>query len=400
MPNSVPRVLAILPGLVASTWMDVVKPLLMLQKMGRIEFRAAVDFAARPSSVGWADVVVFCRNVDPRYSYLLQRVLQSAKPYIYDLDDNFFDIPTDTELGRYYRAEAQQAFLRQYLSYAQLVRVYSSVLQERVGQWNDAVALVSPPLNWSLILAPERRRDLPLRIVYATSRAEDRLSAIFLPAVQRVLQAYPGRVEAHFLGYFPPEMKNFNGVVHVPYQPNYDEFLRFFSKQGYDIGLAPLMDDDFHRSKTNNKFREYAACQVAGIYSDVDLYSDCVIHRQTGLLVRNDVEAWYAALVQLIEDEALRTKIQKQAFEEVRQRYDEKVFAEVWWQQIQQVLTFVPVNRSLPMRNVEQRVMTSGRVRGLVARFRMVGVVGAWRALVARLYHFWMLWRINVGKRL
>ncbi len=400
MPDSVPRVLAILPGLVASTWMDVVRPLLMLQQMGRIQFRAAVDFAARPSLVDWADGVVFCRNVDPRYSYLLQRVLQRSKPYIYDLDDNFFDVPMDTELGRYYRAEAQQAFLRAYLSYADLVRVYSPVLQERVRPWNAKAVLVSPPLNWSLILPPERRKGAPLRIVYATSRAEDLLSAIFLPAVQRVLKTYAGRVEAHFLGYFPPEMKNLDGVVHVPYQPNYDAFLQFFSRQGYDIGLAPLQDDVFHRSKTNNKFREYAACQVAGIYSDVDLYSDCVVNRQTGLLVHNDVEAWYAALVQLVEDETLRETIQKQAFEEVRQRYDEKAFAEVWWQQIQQVLSCSREARSLPMHSVEQGGMRRGRVRVLLDRLRAVGVAGAWRAVVSRLYHSWMLWRINVGKRL
>ena len=86
----------------------------------------------------------------------------------------------------------------------------------------------------------------------------------------------------------------------------YDRYLRRFSRAGYDIGLAPLPDDVFHRSKSNNKFREYGASRVAGIYSHNDAYSNCVEHEVSGLLVSNDAGHWYDALERLIEDEALR----------------------------------------------------------------------------------------------
>jgi hypothetical protein len=120
---------------------------------------------------------------------------------------------------------------------------------------------------------------------------------------------------------------------------SYDKFLRQFSEAGFDIGLAPLRNDIFHLSKTNNKFREYGACRIAGIYSDVDVYSSCITHGETGLLVSNDPDSWYKAIAQLIEDRDLRDRIKNQARQFVQEHYSQRHFEKVWRGHIQRVLT-------------------------------------------------------------
>ena len=51
---------------------------------------------------------------------------------------------------------------------------------------------------------------------------------------------------------------------------------------GWAIGLAPLRDSAENRAKTNNKYREYAALGIPGIYSDMPVYASSVRHGETG----------------------------------------------------------------------------------------------------------------------
>jgi glycosyltransferase involved in cell wall biosynthesis len=218
---------------------------------------------------------------------------------------------------------------------ASLVRVYSVPMLIRAKKINRNVEKVVAPIDWRLIMPPLRdaSKDI-VRIVYATSRSEDKLSEIFKPALRRVLEKHPKGVQAHFLGYNPEEFRSYQNVFHHPMVMDYQNYLRSFSSAGYDIGLAPLLNDVFHRSKTNNKFREYGASQIAGIYSNVDVYSTCVEHKRTGILVENDPDAWFDAMEILIEDSAMRQNIQRQALEFVRNNYSQEIFVNLWHQQI------------------------------------------------------------------
>ena len=119
----------------------------------------------------------------------------------------------------------------------------------------------------------------------------------------------------------PGQLAGLQGVVLHAGVDGYEAFVREFYGQGYDIGLAPLLDEPFFQSKSNNKYREFGGCGVAGIYSDMPPYSDCVINGRSGILAANTVEAWEEAIDMLVQNEAQRGSIAKVAWQDVTENY-------------------------------------------------------------------------------
>ena len=339
MNNSKPKVLAILPAFIPSTHICIIKPMVGMHRANLIHAKITLEYLVSQRSLEWADLVIFCRNTEPRYDYMLDFLLSRRIPFVYDIDDNFFEAPLDSEEGEYHRNPGRLAAVTRYIETANWVRVYSEPMLEQVRGLNEKVEMVSGPIDWSLIspVTADSRRN-PVRVVYATSRFDDQLAALFMPGLNHILSEYAGKVEVHFWGTKPRFVNGGQRIQHHSFVPDYDKFIRRFSQGGFDIGLAPMKDDSFHRSKTNNKFREYSSCQIAGIYSDVDVYSSCVTNGETGLLVSNSAESWRNAIARLIEDHDLRRKIQRQAQDYVRGHYSQGEFERVWWDQIQQVL--------------------------------------------------------------
>jgi glycosyltransferase involved in cell wall biosynthesis len=334
-----PKILAILPGLIPSTLINVVTPLIDLHKEGRIVAQVTLETQVREKDVIGSDLIILCRNTDPERAHWFLNMMGNRKSYIYDIDDNFFELPEDSIFGRYYRSPERQGMLKEFIQRASLVRVYSTPMLERAVELNPNTVKVTGPVDWRLLSPVKENNEQKLvKIVYATSRVNDNLAEIFKPALKRILENYKDEIQVYFLGYNPVEFKTYKNVFFKPLTLNYEQYLRYFSGARFDIGLAPLMDDIFHRSKSNLKVREYGACRIAGIYSDVDVYSSSIAHRENGLLVNNTPDAWYDAIAELIENRDLRINIQKRAYLFARQNFSEEAFAEIWYRQIKDVL--------------------------------------------------------------
>ncbi len=168
--------------------------------------------------------------------------------------------------------------------------------------------------------------------MYSTSRSEDPLQNLFITPLIKILKEMPEKVSMTFIGARPinSEILSLPNVKYFPPTRNYQEFIRLFYEGGYDIGLAPLEDDEFHNSKTNNKYREYGACGIAGIYSDTELYRDSIIDRSNGLLTPNNPESWSTALRELIGSKELRKLISENSNSDVRLRFSNVAYLDGW----------------------------------------------------------------------
>jgi glycosyltransferase involved in cell wall biosynthesis len=289
--------------------------------------------------VARADVIVTCRSTEPVYRPIYVLAHELRIPVIYDLDDNLLDLPPDNLSWRYHSNPARKAQLEWMLRTAALVRVHSPVLRDIIRPYNPNVDLVWTAVDWSLV--PPELPELslnPIKIVYAAQRESgEKLFPQISPAIETILQRYGDRVQVAFLGYNPRNLLRYPQVTQVPFNANYAEFFQSFTREGYAIGLAPMLQDTFYQCKTDLKFRDYAAAGAAGIYTDCPLFRNRVTHGETGLLVADSADAWRDALITLIEHPEQIEHIRANARRFAESRYNMEQVGSMWMESFAKV---------------------------------------------------------------
>jgi hypothetical protein len=99
-----------------------------------------------------------------------------------------------------------------------------------------------------------------------------------------------------------------------------------------DIGLAPLLDNEFNRCKSNIKWQEYAIAKIPGVYSSV-VYSSTAHHvtfdGNIGMAADTEHQ-WYRCLKNYIVCKNLRDDIASHAYSFVRSEYSLEKNIDMW----------------------------------------------------------------------
>jgi len=366
------RVLLVYTDMLPSVEISQLAPLRHLAAQGRVELKHGTffDFSAG-GALTWCDIVIFCRCCLSSELPFLLKAQALRIPYIYDLDDNFFRL-TDADLpgAAPLRWAGAMETLRAFVAGAAFVKVGSPQLLEDASSYNSKCVIHPYSFDFSIVSDVRRRprQDRRIRIGYAGTVGHSTDFALVAGAVRRVLAAYADGVLFTFYGPAAEEFREFPNVRFVPYLPNYRAFLRDFCAEGWDIAIAPLRDTVWNRSKTNNKYREYAACRIAGVYSDMPVYNTCVRQSATGLLCADTEDAWYNALTALIEDPALLDGIRESAFQDVAANYSVDAAAERLWKEliVPAHANGKPIRRERRKRHLRRGMPERGRRRAQI----------------------------------
>ena len=345
------NILIIIPGFIPSTIIGILRPLAALERLGEINLRLQLYNISimLKSDIEWCDVAVFCRNCEIKDLATLYELKRKKKKIVYEVDDNFEEIPLTTAVGFYHRSFFRLHVLRRFFSLSDITRVYSDRLLERAVSHGANPQIIRGYFDKSLIEGlTKNASDGLIRIAYPSGRFDDEeLEEMIFSSMRALLQKYDGRVEFHlWRKSLPRQLVGVKGVVLNKSCRSYDEFVRSFFKAGFDIGIAPGVDTPFFHSKTNNKYREFGGCGVAGVYSNFLPYANSVTHEHTGLLVNNSKEKWVATIDRLINDSDLRTELVKNAQDDVFHNYSFDSSVESW----RDCLNFLKVeeNKSVP----------------------------------------------------
>jgi glycosyltransferase involved in cell wall biosynthesis len=156
--------------------------------------------------------------------------------------------------------------------------------------------------------------------------------AVILPALKRLHEELGGRVRFDVIGMtasaaMPPWLRRLHPSAVA--SQSYPGFIDWITNQpGWDVGIAPLANTAFNRSKSGIKTLDYAALGLAVLGSDVPTYHGSLADaeqgdgkRAGGMLVPATTAAWVEAVGMMLRNPRLRRDLAAGAMERLVSDY-------------------------------------------------------------------------------
>ncbi len=249
-----------------------------------------------------------------------------GRAIVYETDDDL--LAGAPWLPFYRRLIPDRPVIEQMLRRADLVTVTTPVLARMAMRYNDEVRVIRNAVDqaWYAAASGEARLPGTVRIAYYGTAARRRDYEVCREAVDLVSRGDEG-IRRVWLGSDDPAIQAIVDEAH-PYVETVPGFARALVGIRPDIGLAPVVGDEFDRAHSELHWLEYTMCGAATIASRVmgggpyDVIRDGV----DGILARNRAD-WRTGLRRLVGSATLREELVGRARERVLTEYDPDVRA-------------------------------------------------------------------------
>lgn len=276
-----------------------------------------------------ANIMVFQRQSDTGVLDLMDYAKTKGIITVYELDDDLLAIPE--ALGKTYehygRADVKAGVKRGLASADAVIcstPPLAAVVRETIGT-SKPIEVVENSIDfeqWGHIRAG-RAGDV-VTIGWLASQSHKMDAPLVRLALPKVLRECPNAV-VHLVGWVDltdfPELKEFKGRVKV------DPWLEINTLPGvmsrWDIGLAPVIDCPFNRSKSAVKFLQYAAVGAIAVMSPLPEYKRTV-PAGCGIFAKDEGE-WAHHLIDLVRRPEIRRNVAGNAYDFVKNNFDVRV---------------------------------------------------------------------------
>lgn len=315
MASASRRILYIAPGHGATAWYRCNVPGRELARRGHT---VHLDVAVELNVLYEYDIIVFSNGATEATLAALQYAKSAGKLVIADLDDDPWHMnESNPNLLRWDAQEA--ALVEGCLSHADRVTTTNPFLAEFLTQFNRSVVVLPnclPGELWNV----EKSAHSKMTIGWVGGHTHYFDLEMVAGPINELLVGRSD-LELHLTVFEESPFEPASKVKLLPITFDFAQFPEVFS--GIDIGIAPLADNHFNKSKSDLKYLEYAAAGVPCVASDISTYSRIIRHGENGLLAAT-ADDWVACLTELIEDTVVRERIAAEARKTAEGRFIDK----------------------------------------------------------------------------
>lgn len=277
------------------------------------------------------DALAFLRCAKDLANSHWYKATGKRKAFITEIDDNIFDIPSGNVAAHPYQPNSESEWVAQkQIELSDALICSTKFLSDKMqGMFPDKpIHIIPNSLDfdiWDNLKNEDgglpKKDDGIIRIGYTgcsnhrkdLEMIKEPMSAILkeFPHVQFFMtpQPEPG---GFFTGW--PDVPNMGFVAKWVFIDQYPQFLKSWD---LDIGVAPLQDNDFNRSKSNLRWLEYSAIHIPTVTSRVYPFRNSIRHGEDGFIC-NTSQQWYDALKLMIVDAQKRKEVGEAAYKRVK----------------------------------------------------------------------------------
>ena len=297
--------------------------------------RAAIDHFCEE-----ADIVVWHpMYYEKSFEFFLEMQHKHQKPFVVEVDDNYVDVPPWNEA--YHGFRNGSSFRRVSLDCmrnADALTVTTPHLGETYAPINDNIYVIENSLDfkgdrkfvgWDTVSV---RKHRGVRIGWIGGRAHFEDLMMVAPMLREILKKHEDVTLVLINSAIRESCKllkreyPFEGLKNVMYADRsvpINRYAGFMASFGFDIGLAPLVDCNFNRSKSNLRFLEYSGLSIPTVATDISHFSQTITPYEDGILIpENDMKQWKDAIELLIQDKNLREAIGRRANKRVKKDFN------------------------------------------------------------------------------
>ena len=304
-----------------------------------------------------SDVIVFQRPADDKWLNFIKVAQKHGKSVVVDYDDDPFSthplnpsyqwygienvsytfadgtekmLWQDGEAGFNIETNLQRRFMfRANFKKADMVTCTTDILKNTLSKINPNTVVLPNLIDFN-IFHPVEMVKKEIRIGWQGGFSHYHDLYMVAPAIKKIIKKYDNVKfvffgDMGFQGLFKdiPEDKIewVNWVQHVAYPYK-------LMTLNIDIGLCPIIDDQFNRSKSSLKYLEYSALKIPTIASNIPPYNVDITDGENGILVGDD--KWYEAIEELVNNEEKRRVIANNAYDNVRENHCASKFSYLW----------------------------------------------------------------------
>lgn len=241
---------------------------------------------------------------------LWRRTRKPGNRLVYENDDDVFSVGMDNWMAysTYQRGDVREA-VRSYCTVADLVTVTSEYLADTFREHNRNVAVLPNFIPGFVLDLPRDEPDGRLRVGWCGGASHMMDIPEASPSVRRFIRRNPGwDLRTAGQDYRATFKVPADRATHAKWIQVNDDRQGFYRQIDFDIGIAPLLDGVFARSKSWIKALEYGARGIPVVASAVGPYNAYIQHGYNGFLVKKEHE-WLKYLEVLANDEDLRLEM-------------------------------------------------------------------------------------------